>query len=444
MDDIKKPDQSTSPNSSIALSTSATAAAATPTINAANVDDDAKEQRRILVADKLGAFVIEALRKKFDVMVDPTLNGDPLKNKLQTFQPSILVVRSTKVTKAHLEISTNLALIIRAGAGTNTIAVDDASNLGIFVANCPGKNGIAVAELAMGHLINLDRRIADNVATLRKGQWNKKGFAKAKGLKGRTLAIIGVGNIGREVCKRALAFDMIVRGFDPFLTTDAASQIGIIHCATVKEAVTNADALTVHLPHNSHTHYIINKDNLSLLKDGAYVINTSRGGVVNEQDMLLMIKEKNLRYAPDVYENEPKSSDKVYNNKDIYSNPNIYGTHHIGASTAQAEDAVGSEVLRLINIFTTSGKVENCINLAQHTPAKYSLSIRHKDVVGVLAGVLNVLKIDDICVHDMNNIVFRGAKSAVAVLQIDQMPSDYAISKIRKDANIYGVKVSLL
>eukprot|EP01084_Bolivina_argentea_P271088 461138_1 len=279
--------------------------------SASNVgdDDDKKEeppksQSRILIADKLGPFVMETMQKTCTVISDRSLSGDSLREQMQKFQPNIIVVRSTKVQKEHLNASSSLALIIRAGAGVNTIAVDEASNLGIYVANCPGKNAIAVAELAMGHLVNMDRRIADNVAQLREGKWNKKEFGKSRGLYGRTIAVLGIGNIGKEVCSRAVAFGMKVKAFSRSLTETDANKLGIIYCKTMQEAVKNADALSIHLPHNDNTHYIINRELLSLLNDGAYIVNPSRGGVVNEKDLLSMIKEKNFRYAPDVYENE--------------------------------------------------------------------------------------------------------------------------------------------
>eukprot|EP00483_Globobulimina_turgida_P000975 UN00977 len=362
---------------------------------------------------------------------------------MKEFDPNILVVRSTKVKKEHLEAAHSLSLIVRAGAGFNTIAVNEACNKGIFVANCPGKNAFAVAELTIGHLINLDRRIADNVAMLRAGKWNKKEFGKARGLYGRTIAVIGAaGNIGRAVCKRALSFGMIVNGMDPYLTSEQAIEMGIVYCKTLEEACNNVDAVTVHLPLLKSTHHIINRNILSLLNDNAYIINTSRGGIVNEKDIMAMIKDKNLRYACDVYENEPKSSDKAFKDTDICKNENIYGSHHIGASTSQAADAVGNETLRVIQTFLACGNVVNCVNLEQHTPAKFAITIRHNDVVGVLANILNILKSENINVQEMGNIIFKGATSACVTLHVDQTPSHYAIKQINNMNEVYGVNIN--
>lgn len=410
-------------------------------------DDDEKGQSkpktRVLLADKLGAFVSTSLKQNgCELMADPSLKDDALRDALKKFQPHILVVRSTKVKKDHLHASDNLNLIIRAGAGYNTIDVAEASNIGIYVANCPGKNAIAVAELAMGHLINLDRRIADNVVQLREGKWNKKGLGKARGLYSRTIAVLGIGNIGKEVCSRALAFGMTVNAYSRSLTKADAAKLGVTYCSSIAEACTDADALSIHLPCTAQTKHIINKDILSKLKDGALVVNTARDGVLNEQDMLLMIKQKNLRYAPDVYDNEPAATDKEFTNKEFSTNPNVYGSHHIGASTDQAEESVAEEVVRIVTTFKGSGMVRNCVNLERESHAKYAMSVRHKDVVGVLAGVLRSLKEDNVNIQEMSNIVFSGSAAACCTLQIDSAPSSGAIEKIKAMPEVYGIEMN--
>ena len=414
-------------------------------------DDDTKSDElqqqtpRILLADKMGEFVEKTLIENgCSVFSDASLSGDRLKNKIYEFKPNVIVVRSTKINKDHLLSSSCLSLIVRAGAGVNTIDVSEASNMGIFVANCPGKNAIAVAELAMGHLINIDRKISDNIYQLRNGEWNKKGLSKdAKGLFGRKLAVLGIGNIGRELCKRAVSFGMIVNGYSRSLNKIEANKLGINYCSNIFKAVKDCDALSIHLPHNESTHHIINKSILNLMKDNGYVINTSRGGVVNEKDILLMIKKKNIKYATDVYENEPKSTDKQFKDLDILKNINIYGSHHIGASTKQASEAVGHETLRVIKTFLNNGNVINCVNLQKQYLTKYSLTIRHKDVIGVLAQILNILKNNKINVQEMTNIIFKGANAACATLKLDDKPSKLAMQQIQDISNVYGVELNI-
>ena len=158
---------------------------------------------KVLVADKFEQSGLDALKAAgCDVIFDPEASGDALVGAIQKTQAPVLVVRSTQVTDAMMDAGA-LSLIVRAGAGVNTIDVSAASKRGIYVSNCPGKNSVAVAELTMGLILALDRRIPDNVAELRAGTWNKKEYSKAKGLMGQTLGLLGFGHIGREVAKRA-------------------------------------------------------------------------------------------------------------------------------------------------------------------------------------------------------------------------------------------------
>ena len=178
---------------------------------------------RVLVADKLAPLVPGRLQDLgVAVTVDAGASGDALAKKIAELDPHVLVVRSTQVMAEHVRAGRVLALIVRAGAGVNTIDVAAASARGIYVANCPGKNACAVAELTIGHLVNLDRRIADNVAALREGRWDKKSFGNARGLNGRTLAVLGTGQIGREVIKRAQALGMRVVAWSRSLTDEQA------------------------------------------------------------------------------------------------------------------------------------------------------------------------------------------------------------------------------
>ena len=161
---------------------------------------------KILIADALVQSLETKLRNiGCNVLKDASLKEETLQQKLSTFSPDVLVVRSTKIKKEHIQASSQLSLIVRAGAGVNTIDLDSACQYGVFVANCPGKNALAVAELTIGHLINLDRRISDNVQDLRQNQWKKGLYSKAKGLYGRTLAVIGLGASGMAVVERAQA-----------------------------------------------------------------------------------------------------------------------------------------------------------------------------------------------------------------------------------------------
>src|ERR1700752_4575284 len=191
-----------------------------------------------------------------DISFQPDLKDELLIGAIATEQPDVLIVRGTKVTEPMLAAGP-LKLVVRAGAGYNTIDVGAASRRGIYVANCPGKNSIAVAELAFALILALDRRIADNVIALRAGEWNKKEFSKARGLFGRTLGLVGVGKIGQEMIPRARAFGMPVIAWSRSLTAERAAALGIELKTTAKEVAAAADIVSVHLALNAETRSLL-------------------------------------------------------------------------------------------------------------------------------------------------------------------------------------------
>jgi len=308
---------------------------------------------KILIADKFPESHQQALIERgHEVVFEPDLGGDDLPAKISDF--NMLLVRSTQVSAETVGAAKDLKLIIRAGAGTNTIDKAAANQAGIHVCNTPGMNSVAVAELAMGMLLAIDRRIADNVAQLREGRWNKKEFSKAEGIKGKTLGIAGMGAIGQALAKRALAFEMKVLGYDvvPF---DAP---GVDKVDTLEQLLERADAVSLHVPMSDATKHLINAERLALMKPGAILLHTARGGVVDEQALIAAIKEKGLRVGVDVYEDEPAASDKEYNGE-LGKLPGVVGTHHIGASTAQAQAAVADEVLAVVDAYVKDGSFRN-------------------------------------------------------------------------------------
>lgn len=317
---------------------------------------------RVLIADKMAPNVGPDLEARGCTLnIDASLGGETLLAAIEEHDPQAIVVRSTRVTGEHLLAGSSLALVIRAGAGVNTIDIDGASAKGVRVANCPGKNAIAVAELTLGHLLNADRRIADNVADLRAGQWKKKTFAKgARGLKGRTLGIIGMGAIGRAVAKRAQAFDMDIVAFDPMLTDADAANLGITRAETMQDVAAASYALTVHVGLNDHTRGMIDASVLGAIAPGGIFINTSRGAIVNESALADAIRDNGLRAGLDVFCNEPGQDGDW--DCELAGFDGVYGTHHIGASTDEASEAVGSTVVHIIDTWLSNGTVPNCVN----------------------------------------------------------------------------------
>lgn len=395
----------------------------------------------ILVADSIAAVGLDALSDAdHTVHSQPSLAGPSLIDALKEAEPQVLVVRSTKVTPEVLDASPNLALIVRAGAGYDTIDVAGAASRGIFVANCPGKNSVAVAELTMGLLLALDRRIADNVADARTGRWNKKRYAQADGLKGRTLGVIGLGNIGAEVVRRAKAFDMRVVAWSRSLTKDEAGERGIAYADAPTDVAKRADAVTLHVAATPDTKHLANRAFFEAMPEGAAFINTTRASVVDEEALAWALDAKSIRAGLDVVTGEPAQKEASFEHP-LAQHPNVYLTHHIGASTQQAQDATALEAARVVTTFAEDGDVPNCVNLATQTPATYQLTVRHLDQVGVLAGVLDEIRKAGWNIQEMSNRIFEGAEAAVASIRFDGPWSDDALHSIRARDDVLAVSV---
>lgn len=398
---------------------------------------------QILIADKFP----ESRRKALidagcTVVSEPSLKGDALVGAMEAHTPDILVVRSTKVPEEAIAAHPGLSLIVRAGAGYDTIDVDAASRRSVYVANCPGMNSAAVAELAFGLILSLDRRIPDNVADLRSGVWNKGEYSKAEGLYGKTLGIVGFGRIGRELAARARAFGMNVvtwsRSLRPVsnpASTGAPHGLGasvpdgITVLETPEAVAAAADVVSLHVAATPETRGIAGTAFFDAMKPGAYFINTSRAETVDEAALRRAVADKGIRAGLDVFTGEPAGKDGAVEN-DIFSLPGVYGTHHIGASTEQAQLAVADEVVRIITTYLSTGQVPNVVNRMEQTPARYLVSVHHRNRVGVLASVLHVIKEHQINVDSMENVLFHGGDGACANIQIESPLTADALAAI--------------
>jgi D-3-phosphoglycerate dehydrogenase len=386
----------------------------------------------VLIADKFEQSGRDGLQAiGCEVSYEPDLKDEALVEAIAEVKPDALVVRSTKVTEAMLDAGA-LKLVVRAGAGYNTIDVAAASRRGIYVSNCPGKNSIAVAELAFALILALDRRVADNVISLRRGEWNKKEFSKARGLYGRTLGLVGLGRIGQEMIPRAQAFGMPVVAWSRSLTPARAGSLGVEYKESPQEVARAADIVSVHLALTPDTRSLIGADVFGSMKDGAYFINTSRGEVIDQAALVHAMRTRGIRAGLDVYASEPTSATGEFTDG-IASEAHLYGTHHIGASTDQAQEAIAAETVRIIQTFKETGKVPNVVNLARRTPATHRLVVRHRDRPGVLAHVLDAIKAAEINVQEMENIVFEGAEAAVARINLDNAPSRETLDRLRAE-----------
>jgi len=395
---------------------------------------------KILIADKYPESDLERFRQLgCEVTYNPNVKAGDLPGVIAGHK--VLIVRGKEVTAATLKAADQLALVLRAGAGVNTIDVKTASSLGIFVTNCPGKNSIAVAELVFALLLGVDRRIAENAASLRAHRWDKKEFSQADGIFGKTLGVIGTGSIGREVITRARAFGLNVIAWSRSLTPALAEKLGVVRCAEVDEIFQRADIISLHTALKPETRKLVNAQRLALMHPNAILINTARGEVVDQGALVEALRAKKIRAGLDVFDPEPAEGTADFADP-IVDLPNLIGTHHIGASTAQAQAAIAQEAFRIVETYVKTGEVLSCVNLAKRTPARWQMNVRHYDRVGVLAFVLDQIRRANINVEEVKNIIFDGAAAANCCIQLGGEPGADVVASIKNgNADIISIEM---
>ncbi|HEX5985399.1 MAG TPA: phosphoglycerate dehydrogenase [Nocardioides sp.] len=395
---------------------------------------------RVLFADSLGSSTVTELEARgHECVVEPTLQAGDLAGRIPGFD--VLVVRSTKVGAEVFESGDKLALVIRAGAGTNTIDTATAAARGVLVANLPGRNAIAVAELTMGLLLAVDRHIVDATVDLRAGRWDKKRYSAARGLFGSTMGILGLGSIGLEVAQRARAFGMHVLVLaKPDRSARTLARLDEMRVGTVdslEELLPACDVVSLHLPSNADTAGLVDRKFLAQMKPGAVLLNTSRGELVDEDALLEALEERDLRAGLDVYADEPGSGQAEWTSR-LAQHPRVVGTHHIGASTQQAQDAIADGVVEIVDAFVR-GEPPHCVNLTPSRIGTATLTVRHLDRVGVLARVLDLLSRHGLNVEQMQNRVFRGGEAAVATMDVAGATTDDLLAELAALPDVLGV-----
>jgi D-3-phosphoglycerate dehydrogenase len=317
---------------------------------------------KVLVADNFSETAQARIAESgIEVINSPELRDDALTRAVAETGASVLIVRSTMVEASTLEAGRDtLRLIIRAGAGFNTIDVATATKLGIRVANCPGMNAQAVAEIAFGLILSLDRNIPDNVLDLRNGRYDKAGYSGTPGLYGKTLGIIGLGYTGRAMIPLAKAFGMDVVAWSRSLTPERASELGVRQLETALDVASSADILSLHVALNDDTRHMVSKNFLDAMRPGAYLINTARSEVVDESALAEAVTSRGIKVGVDVFENEPSTGTGTVDNP-LFALPGVIGTHHIGGATLQAHQAVADETVRIVLEFAKSGVVLNAV-----------------------------------------------------------------------------------
>lgn len=397
---------------------------------------------KILFADKFQEqYLDQIVSAGYPCVLKPDLKADDLAAEIPGYDT--LIVRSTRVGSETIDASDRLSLIIRAGAGTNTIDKQAAADRGICVCNVPGKNAIAVAEITIGLLLAIDRNIADNVVDLRQGQWNKKRYSEARGLYGRNIGVVGLGEIGLAVAERAHALGLKVHAVHkPNRRPKAQARLAAIDTAfmsNLHDLAGSCDILSFHVPANEETKGLIGRELLAHVRPGAVIINTARGEVVDDAALIEAMDEKGIRAGLDVYNGEPAGGQAEFH-APLAQHPNVYGTHHIGASTEQAQNAIAAEVVRILTAFE-AGTVLHCVNMETQALGSSTLSVRHYDKVGVLAQVFGVLKNADVNVEQMDNQIFAGSRAACATMHVSGVVTPEVQSRIRAIEDVISLTV---
>lgn len=398
---------------------------------------------KILFADAVDASRVASLEAAgHECRLDASLSADDLPAAIGDAE--VVVVRSTKVNAAAIAAASNLSLIVRAGAGTDNIDKSAASDAGVYVCNVPGRNAVAVAELTMGLLLAIDRHIADGAADLRSGTWNKARYTKAEGLAGKTMSIIGLGDIGLAVAERAKAFGITVQAERKPERSEAAlariRSVGVRLVDDQAELLSTADIVSLHVPKAESTTGLVDAAFVASLPDGCIVLNTSRGEVIDEAALLAGLDERGMRAGLDVFANEPSSSTGAFVSE-LAAHHAVVGSHHIGASTTQAQESVADGMIEVIDAYA-SGSMINCVNMATAASGASCVSVRHRDQVGVLAKILNAISGNGHNVEQMQNQLFAGGDAAVATINVDGTPNQATLQAIEAIDDVIAVSVS--
>lgn len=396
---------------------------------------------RILFADSLDHAAVERLRDAGEECeVRPELTAADLPDHVAGFD--ILVVRSTEVTAAAIDAGTELGLIVRAGAGTNTIDCGRAAERGVFVCNVPGRNAVAVAELAIGLMLAIDRHIAPAAADLRAGRWDKRAYSRSRGLLGATLGIIGMGAIGLEVAQRAAALGMRVMAEDKPRRREVRRRmeaVGVTAAADRPALLAASDIVSLHVPGDPSTAGMVDASFLAAMRPDAVLINTSRGDVIDEAALVAALDSTGLRAGLDVFCDEPDGPTGAIDSA-LARHPKVTGTHHIGASTEQAQAAVAEGAVELIEAYR-DGTLIDCVNLERAPRRTATLMVRHHDRVGVLASVLEELRRHEVNVANMSNRIFAGSVAAAATIDVAGAVDDDLLDAIRALPDVINLSV---
>src|SRR3954469_3305675 len=316
-------------------------------------------RHKILVADAISKRGIEELSRDdaVEVLVKTGQTETELTNLIADF--SAIIVRSeTKVTPQVIDAGKSLRVIGRAGVGVDNIDVDSATRRGVVVLNAPGGNTVSTAEHAFSLLLCVARKIPQADASVRAGSWSRTNFQGVE-LYDKTLGIIGMGRIGSELSRRAIAFGMRVLAYDPYLSAARARSLQVQLTDELDDLLTGSDFISLHTPLTPETHHLLDADRMQKMRRGVRIINCARGGLIDENALAAAVHAGQVAVAAlDVFESEPLPNDSVLRNE-----TNVVLTPHLGASTAEAQESVGIEIAQSVRSALLDGTIRNAVNM---------------------------------------------------------------------------------
>lgn len=311
---------------------------------------------KILVSDGMEQNALNKLNAQGFVVLDKHFEKEELKDKIKDFD-AIIIRSATKVDKEIIDagIKGNLKLVVRAGVGLDNVDLEYAKEKGIIVFNTPKASSVSVAELTIGHMLCISRFINTANVTMLEGKWEKKKY-KGTEIYGKTLGLIGFGRIAREVAKRANALGMNVIYYD---IAGKCEEYEEFKCCTLEYLLKNSDFISVHIPFNKDRGALLKEEEFNIMKDGVYIINCARGGVIEEEALLKALNNGKVTAAAlDVFENEPKPKKELINHERVSVTP------HIGASTKEAQMRIGEEIVDIVdNFFNIGGEKHDHIKV---------------------------------------------------------------------------------
>jgi D-3-phosphoglycerate dehydrogenase / 2-oxoglutarate reductase len=311
---------------------------------------------RVLVTEPLAERGLSLLREEFQVDVRPELAGGTLTEAIVPYDA--LVIRSqTRVDAAVLAAGAKLKVVARAGIGLDNVDVDEATRRGVMVVNAPQSNVLSAAEHTMALILALSRNLPQAHAALTSGVWDRERFQGVE-LHGKTLGIIGLGRVGTMVAQRALAFGMRIIAYDPYVSRQRARQVAVEMVPDLTALLVQADFITVHLPFTAETEGLIGERELGLMKEGARIVNTARGGIVQEKALVKSLEEGRLAgVALDVFDEEPVTEHPLFGRE------NVVVTPHLGAATQEAQDKAGTAIAEMVRLALRGEFVPYAVNV---------------------------------------------------------------------------------